>query len=203
MEQQPQSTSSWSYRRFAAAAIGTALLGGLLLSATGALAGLGAARPLVLSLSHPRVVVLKAARRLHLFDGERLVRTYAIDLGNSAVGNKLRADDGRTPLGCFQVVTKNAQSPHHRFLGINYPDESAVERGLATGLISPGEAAGIRRALAEGCRPDWSTALGGGIGIHGGRSGRDWTAGCIALTDENAEELFDVLRLGDPVEILP
>jgi hypothetical protein len=46
--------------------------------------------------------------------------------------------------------------------------------------------------------------LGGGIGIHGGGGrGIDWTAGCLALPDEYAEELFEVLRVGDPVEILP
>jgi len=181
------------------------LVGVLLLSTTGAVAGGGVrgARPAVLLLSRPYVVVVKAARRLHLFDGETLVRTYPIDLGAVPGGPKLHASDGRTPVGRFQIITRNERSPHHRFLGISYPDEPAVARGLQDGLISPGEAASIRRALAAGRCPDWSTALGGGIGIHGGRTGSDWTAGCIALSDEHVEELFGVLRIGDPVEILP
>jgi murein L,D-transpeptidase YafK len=157
----------------------------------------------VLFLSSPRVVVLKAKRSLHLFDGEVLVRSYSIDLGTDPSGPKLRQGDGQTPTGVFRVVTKNAASCYHRFLGLDYPNAEAVERGLRQGLLSPGEASSIRDALAGGRCPDWSTALGGGIGIHGHRRGSDWTAGCIALADEHVEELFSVLRIGDPVEILP
>jgi murein L,D-transpeptidase YafK len=157
----------------------------------------------VLSLASPRVVVLKSKRLLCLFDGDRLIRSYAIDLGSYPSGPKHRQGDGRTPLGTFRVVTRNAASPYHRFLGLDYPNTEAVGRGLREGLISKGEAASIRAALAAGRCPDWSTALGGGIGIHGRWRGSDWTAGCIALADENVEELFSVLRIGDPVEILP
>jgi murein L,D-transpeptidase YafK len=154
-------------------------------------------------VSSPRVVVLKSKRCLHLFDGDRLVRTYAVDLGTSPVGNKRRFDDARTPEGRFRVVTRNSNSPYHRFLGIDYPNEDAVSFGLAHGLVSQGEAVSIRAALAEGRCPDWGTALGGGIGIHGKRKGIDWTGGCVAVEDAQIEELYAVLRLGDPVEILP
>ena len=157
----------------------------------------------VLSLASPRVVVLKSKRLLCLFDGHLLIRSYAIDLGTHPRGPKYRLGDGRTPLGAFRIVTRNAASPYHRFLGLDYPNLEAVDRGLQDGLISRGEAATIRAALAAGRCPDWRTALGGGIGIHGRGRGSDWTAGCIALADENVEELFSVLRIGDPVEILP
>jgi murein L,D-transpeptidase YafK len=151
----------------------------------------------------PRAVILKNQRALHLFDGEALVRTYAIDLGTAPVGQKRRKGDGRTPTGRFRVVTKNATSTYHRFIGIDYPNEEAVGWGLGQGLISPGEAVAIRDALAAGRCPDWGTALGGGIGIHGRGKGHDWTAGCVALSDPHVEELFSILRIGDPVEILP
>ena len=59
------------------------------------------------------------------------------------------------------------------------------------------------RALRRGRQPDWTTPLGGGIGLHGGGNDRDWTAGCIALTNETIGELDAILRLGDPIEILP
>ena len=101
------------------------------------------------------------------------------------------------------MISKNRNSPYYRFLGINYPDRTAVALGLARGLVSAGEASAILNALDAGRCPDWSTALGGGIGIHGRRLGRDWTAGCVALADEHVEELFAVLRIGDVVEILP
>jgi len=156
-----------------------------------------------LTVTTPRVVVLKSKRALHLFDGDRLIRTYPIDLGLEPIGQKRRKDDARTPVGAFRVVTKNADSPFHRFIGLDYPNEEAVEWGLARGLVSMGEAKSIREALAAGRVPNWATALGGGVGIHGRRRGFDWTGGCAAVSDEAVEELFDVLRIGDRVEILP
>ena len=159
--------------------------------------------PAALSLARPRVVVLKSKRQLHLFDGDRLIRTYPMDLGTEPVGSKQLKADRRTPVGRFRIVTKNSDSPFCRFLGIDYPDVEAVEWGLARGLVSPGEAAGIRQAHEVGQCPDWGTALGGGIGIHGSAIGRDWTGGCMAVSAEHVRELFAVLRIGDPVEVLP
>jgi L,D-peptidoglycan transpeptidase YkuD (ErfK/YbiS/YcfS/YnhG family) len=156
-----------------------------------------------MNVRSPRVVILKAARTLHLFDGQKLVRTYAVDLGRHPIGQKQRKDDGRTPIGSFEVASKNLDSPYHRFIGFNYPDATAAEWGLSHGLISEGQHKSILRALSQGLPPDGSTALGGGIGIHGRREGRDWTGGCAALSNEHVEELYSVLRIGDPIEILP
>lgn len=157
----------------------------------------------LVAVNEPRLVVLKSRHVAYLFDGEKLVRSYPIDLGFAPLGQKLREGDGKTPYGRFRIATKNSDSPYHRFLGLDYPHEDAVKRGRQTGLLTRGEAARIRLALATGRCPDWSTALGGGIGIHGHRRGRDWTAGCVAVADEHIEELFAVMRIGDPVEILP
>jgi len=151
----------------------------------------------------PRVVVIKKSRLLYLYDGEDLVRTYRINIGQHAQGGKVRDGDMRTPIGRFHIVTSNPDSPYHRFLGIDYPNERAVVSGLSLGLITEGEAEALRTALAEGRCPDWSTALGGGIGLHGGRIGPGSTAGCVAVSDSDIETLYHVLRLGDPVEIWP
>ncbi len=159
--------------------------------------------PVRLELSEPRVVILKSARKLHLFDGSDLVRTYDIGLGFKPVGQKVCEGDGRTPLGHFRICTKNPDSAYSRFMGIDYPDPPAAVRALRSGLISPGEHSGILSAHREKRCPIWTSALGGGIGIHGDGSRSDWTAGCVALDDRDVEELFNVLRLGDPVEILP
>ncbi len=156
-----------------------------------------------LHLTQPRIVVLKAKRQLHLFDGDRLVRIYPIALGRNPVGQKVCEGDGRTPESRFHVVTKNRQSKYHRFLGLDYPALPAAERGLCQGVSTEGEARSIREAFAAGRCPSWTTALGGAIGIHGHGTATDWTAGCVALADRHAEQLFDVMRLGDEVEILP
>ncbi len=184
-------------------------LGGLAVLSTAGAAGSprrgaaeGEAQPVV-SLTNPRIIILKSKRVLHLFNDDVLIRSYPIDLGLTPAGQKRLAGDGRTPVGAFRIVTKNATSPYHRFLGIDYPSTRAVEIGLTFGLISPGEAFSIHRAVESGRRPTWGTALGGGVGIHGRRMGHDWTGGCIALANAHVEELYAVLRLGDPVEILP
>lgn len=156
-----------------------------------------------LPVESPHVVVLKSARSLLLFDGHSLVRSYPIDLGTSPIGQKRIAGDGRTPEGRFRIVTKNADSPYHRFLGISFPDPEAVERGLRDGLLSTGDALRLLEAAEDGRRPDWRSGMGGGIGLHGHRRGDDWTGGCVALKDEHIAELFSILRIGDSVEILP
>jgi len=156
-----------------------------------------------INLTSPRVVILKSKRLIHLFDEDRLVRSYVIDLGVTPVGQKLQEGDGRTPVGYFHIVTKNPDSPYHRFLGIDYPNAQIAASALNQGLISPGEAASIQSAIMDGRCPDWGTTLGGGIGLHGGRQGKDWTGGCIALSDQQIDELYSVLRVGDPIEILP
>lgn len=196
----------FGYRRAASTACAIALAGGCLVLGVGAVAESVAGRVsgrAVLNLTQPRVVVLKHKRLLHLFDGPVLVRSYPMDLGSRPMGAKRLAEDGRTPEGRFRVVSKNAESGYHRFLGIDYPDVPAAEWGLGRGLLSRGEFASIVAAHQAGQCPEWGTPLGGGVGIHGGRAGRDWTAGCIAVSDEHVEELFGVLRIGDPVEILP
>lgn len=159
--------------------------------------------PVSLQLRQPRVVVLKSARKVHLFDGDTLMRTFSITLGPEPAGQKRRAGDGRTPEGRYRICSKNRASPNHRFLGISYPDRAAARRGLADGLISAGEAAAIHQAQERGKCPSWTTALGGGIGFHGGAGAGTETAGCIGLRDEHVTVLFNVLRIGDEVEILP
>jgi len=183
------------------------IIGGIAVLAAVAGAGLHDPEPLPgagpVRLVSPNVVILKSRRVLHLFDGDTLVRSYPVDLGTFPRGQKHSAGDGRTPEGVFHAAALNPASKYHRFIGIDYPDASAVARGLAAGLISPGQEADIRHALDSGRCPDWGTPLGGGIGIHGSRRGYDWTAGCIAMSNRDVEELFSVIRPGDRIEILP
>jgi len=157
----------------------------------------------VREIREPRVVVIKSRRVLHLFDGARLARSYPIALGAQPVGQKRIAGDSRTPEGAFRIATRTDTSRYHRFLGLSYPDPAAARRGLQEGLITFGEFRDLIAAHEAGRKPSWSTGLGGGIGLHGNGNIGDWTAGCIALADRDIEELYDVLRIGDVVEILP
>lgn len=160
-------------------------------------------RPPVPPLTRPRIVVTKGGRRLDLFDGAALVRTYRVALGADPAGGKRRAGDRRTPEGVYYVCTRNAQSRYHRALGLSYPGTSDAERGLRDGAITRAQHDAIFAAVEAGTRPPWDTPLGGEIMIHGNGAGRDWTLGCIAMEDADVGELFEAVPMGTPVEIRP
>jgi hypothetical protein len=164
------------------------------------------AAPALRRPADPRVLVLKERRTVQLFDGRTLLAEWPCRLGPHPVGPKQAEGDGRTPEGLYYVCTKNPFSKFHRFLGISYPGIADADRGLAAGRATPEQAEAVRRAIAARRPPPWNTSLGGEIGLHGTggpeRPG-DWTAGCIAMSDEAAETLARVLEIGDPVEIRP
>lgn len=150
------------------------------------------AAPAAASLQTPidRIVVEKGARRLLLLADGRAVRTYAVALGRNPFGHKVRQGDGRTPEGTYLIDLRKADSRFHRALRISYP--------------SPADRA---RARALGVPP------GGDIMIHGLPAGygdvgpyhriTNWTKGCIAVTNEEIEEIWSLVPAGTPVEIRP
>lgn len=133
-----------------------------------------------------RILVEKAARRLTVFQDGKAVRHYRIALGFAPEGDKVHQGDGRTPEGTFRINRRNGQSRFHLSLGLDYP-----------------QADDVKRARAGGYDP------GGDIMIHGQPNSlagkptlrRDWTAGCIALSDAEVEELWRVTPVGTLVEI--
>lgn len=159
--------------------------------------------PLPDPLIDPRVEIQKEARLLTVFSGSEPVKDYRMVLGSAPVGDKEREGDGRTPEGTFYVCSKNDASQYHRSIGLSYPNAENADRGLVSGLISKREHRTILEAIRYMKQPPWNTALGGEIMIHGGGTRADWTAGCIALSDADAEELFNALPLGTEVTIEP
>lgn len=135
-----------------------------------------------------RIVIEKSARRMTAFQDGVPVRSYPIALGFAPEGNKTQEGDGRTPEGIFKIDRRNAQSAFHLSLGLDYPHPEHVARARAAG-VSPG----------------------GNIFIHGQPNGlgqlatirRDWTAGCIAVSDAEIEELWSIAPIGTVVEIRP
>lgn len=146
--------------------------------------------------------VVKSTRTLSALSNGATLKRYRVGLGDPE-GAKQRQGDRRTPEGKLRIVTRNATSNFHRFLGISYPTASDAERGLRDGLISRTQADAIRAASSAGRVPPWNTALGGTVGIHGGGGEVDWTLGCVAVTDDEIDELFEVVRVGTPLEVLP
>lgn len=131
--------------------------------------------------------VRKAARVMELYADGRLVHVVEhIQLGDEPVGPKHFEGDERTPEGRYTVDWGNPSSAYHLSLHISYPD--AADRTYAA---------------ARGRSP------GGMVMIHGqpnGRAGRvpgDWTDGCIAVSDEEIEALWQAVADGTPIEIVP
>lgn len=137
-----------------------------------------------------RIVVYKALRKMQLLHGNEVLRTYHVALGRKPQGQKMEAGDGRTPEGRYFIDRRNLFSDYYRALHISYPDSGD-----------------IRRAAALGVEP------GGSIMIHGlptyltpaeqRQLNKDWTAGCIALTDPEIEEVWRLVDDGTEVDILP
>ena len=156
----------------------------------------GESRPL-------RIVVHKKERRLELFRGEELIHTYPIALGFAPEGAKLREGDGRTPEGEYYVSVKNPNSQFYLSLGISYPNRLDAERAWFNGRITRQEYLNVARAIERQATPPWNTVLGGAIYIHGFGTYRDWTRGCIAMRDQDVEELFNLVQVGTTVIIHP
>lgn len=148
-----------------------------------------------------RIKIYKSDRRLELWKGDCLISAYKIGLGFSPEGEKHREGDGRTPEGEYYICTKNPKSRFTLFLGLSYPNIKDAENGLKNQIISEESYIKIKQAIEDKKRPDWTTQLGGQIGIHGKGSAFDWTAGCIALDDQDIRELWDFVEIGTPVII--
>jgi len=136
------------------------------------------------------VVVLKERNELRLIDRGQAVRRYPVDIGSNAMGRKLRAGDRATPEGRYRVVARkgHGRTRYHKALLLDYPNDTDRRRH-----------AEARRAgeIPRGAQP------GGLIEIHGdGGRGRNWTDGCVALSNDHMDELFAHLQVGSWVTIV-
>lgn len=152
----------------------------------------------------PVIEVWKGQRLMELREGDQVVRKFEVALGFSPASHKRIRGDARTPTGKYQVCRKNPGSQFHRFLGINYPNADDADRGYREHMISAREWADLFIADLRFDNPTWRTALGGMVGIHGygdrDRSG-DWTKGCIAVTNEEIDFIYDRVPVGTAVII--
>jgi murein L,D-transpeptidase YafK len=136
------------------------------------------------------MVVEKSAKRLSIFRDGKKIKSYRIALGLNPAGAKQEEGDMKTPEGIYQIDSRNAQSSFHLALHISYPSDEDNKRAASRGVFA-----------------------GSDIMVHGIRNGhgwigafhrwKNWTAGCIAVTDEEIEELWRVTPDGTTIEIHP
>jgi murein L,D-transpeptidase YafK len=137
-----------------------------------------------------RIIIHKKERTMELMRAGQVIKTYKIALGGQPVGPKMRQGDHRTPEGVYVIDRRNAQSQFHRSLHISYPSASDRERARKVG-VSPGGDIFIH-------------GLPNGYGFIGSaHRARDWTDGCIAVTDQEIEEVWTLVDNGTLVEIRP
>lgn len=161
------------------------------------------------SLSNVWIRVSKEERHLYLYRGPELVEVVKADVGYNAFSDKERRgsevlrDHWRTPEGTFYVIRKNPDSQFYKALVLNYPTVRDAERGVEQGLISQEEYAAISRAQKQFRLPPMNTDLGGWIEIHGDGTGSaiTWTQGCVAVSNQDMNELWPTVRVGTPVLI--
>ncbi len=137
-----------------------------------------------------KLVVYKSERKMEAYSNGVLLKSYTISLGGNPKGAKVNEGDRRTPEGIYTINDKNPNSGYHKNLGISYPNKENRARAKELG------------------RP-----VGGSVKIHGLRNGlgfigkfqrwHDWTNGCIALTNQEVDELYRSIKVGAQIVIKP
>lgn len=136
------------------------------------------------------IEVYKSKREMIVFSEGKSLKVYKIALGKNPIGPKEFEGDCKTPEGIYIINDRNPNSAYHKNLGISYPDESDLRNAAKVGKPA-----------------------GGDIKIHGLKNGKgwiskfhrlkDWTAGCIAVTNSEIDELFASVQPGAVIKIYP
>lgn len=138
-----------------------------------------------------KLVVYKSKRKMEAWSGNELLKTYTIALGKNPRGHKQFEGDNKTPEGTYSINARNPNSDYHKNLGVSYPNATD-------------------KANAE----KQGKSAGGHIKIHGLRNGnagylgkfhrlKDWTAGCIAVTNTEIDELYIAVKQDAEIVIHP
>lgn len=141
-------------------------------------------------LQADRVVVEKKARQMALLSKGQVLKTYRVALGLEPEGAKVQQGDNRTPEGIYVIDFRNNKSRFHLSLHVSYPNSLDVARAKRLG-VSPG---GDIMIHGIGKKFGW-------IGKSHAES--DWTNGCIAVTNDEIEEIWGLVPNGAVVEIMP
>jgi murein L,D-transpeptidase YafK len=152
--------------------------------------GLSAAPRPVVSEKADSVLILKRDHILELLSGGKVIRTYKVALGQGGLAPKRRQGDARTPEGHYTISARLPASEYHRGLLISYPNAEDRKRAAALGVPPGGD------ILIHGL-PNGQGYIGAAHRL------RDWTLGCIAVTDPEIEEIWSLVPVGTPVEIRP
>jgi len=137
-----------------------------------------------------RIVIEKGKRTMSLLEGTKVVKSYKVALGGRPEGAKERRGDHKTPEGVYVIDAKKSNSQFHKALHVSYPNEANRERAKKLG-VNPG---GDIEIHGLGAKWGW---------VGAAHRATDWTDGCIAVTNEEIDEIYPLIKVNTPVEIKP
>jgi murein L,D-transpeptidase YafK len=157
------------------------------------------------------ILISKSKQQLNVVNGEQIVKQYRIAYGKGGNGTKRELGDKKTPIGVYKIVDFKDDSRFHYFMHLDYPNLLDAWYGYKNKTISADEFKKIAHAVKHRKKPPQDTRLGGYIGIHGlGNTTENklkihdeinWTEGCIALTNEQIDDLKKYVTIGTKVVI--
>jgi murein L,D-transpeptidase YafK len=155
---------------------------------------------LVVDTGRATLTVLEEGAVTQEFDG--------IAIGRFGTTRYKKLGDNKTPLGTYRLGWITRDTRYHLFLGIDHPDLKTASRAMFDGTIDKAQWLQVQRDIQAGKTPSQRTPLGGYLGIHGIGAGDievhrqfNWTNGCIALTNEQIDQLLEWVEVGTVVEI--
>lgn len=141
-------------------------------------------------LKADKIVVLKNKRLLLLLREGQIIKSYKVALGKDPIGHKIRLGDNKTPEGIYTISSRKNSNKYHLTLFISYPNEKDIENAKKLGVNSGNSIAihGLPKDLAS---------------LNKLHRRFDWTNGCIAVTNEEIEEIWELVDDGTIIEIKP
>jgi len=140
------------------------------------------------------IIIDKSDYELQVYDDKGWYATYPVVFGSSSLDDKTMEGDRKTPEGTFKIISKKTHEKWDRFMMLDYPTKESYEK--------------FNQRKQNGQIPQ-SASIGGGVGIHGTWPHEDyqvdkyknWTNGCIALKNEDVEDLYGYVPIGTKVII--
>jgi murein L,D-transpeptidase YafK len=154
------------------------------------------------------IKVSKEQRLLELVDtNDQVIKSYKIMLGRNPVGHKTQEGDFKTPEGEYMLDYKNPKSKFHKSIHVSYPNKADIKRARLLGVRPGGDIMvhGLPNDFKE--MRDWLATIGmqdtPDFVIRAALPFLDWTSGCIAVMDDEIDEIYSLVKVPTPIRILP
>jgi murein L,D-transpeptidase YafK len=162
-------------------------------------------------LENAHILIEKHSYSLNLYEDSVLIKTYRANFGLNINNPKSKANDKATPVGEYTICDIDTVHKYYKFLRLNYPNLNDAAEALRKNIITQKEFDELKfQFYYEDCT-DANTPLGGNVGIHGiGEYNSifknlpfvfNWTDGSVAVTNEDINEIYSVVKKGTKVVI--